>query len=469
MPMALLATLIAFFGIPRVSAALAAVTGDSRLVPAMAFERYAAAEPSFKLMSTVLVDWPGYDADYYRYLQLNGPQNVSATAPDVSLAQGLARSDGPKPDIFVIVVDSLRRDYLSPYNPAVTFTPNIARFADESFAFANAFTRHGGTQLAMPSIWIGGFVARGLGPAGFVRANSLEKLLDTDGYHIVINDYTVRDLLQAKTTVIDPKVPSVDTDLCQNLQGLEEYLDASGGHGGSGTPTFGYFAPMNVHILNTRRPGQESSAADAYPGFYGAYASRLQRIDACFGNFIGYLKAHGRYDHAIIVLTSDHGDSLGEDGHWGHGYSLFPEDIRIPLIVHLPPDLAKGVTTDLARLTFSTDIAPTLYSLLGHPVEEHGRMWGTPLFVSPDGAPSPRRRESYLVTSSYGPTFALLRRNGRWLYVSDLFERKEFAYDLHRGPIGEHMLVDHELRRLNQRQIREQVAESARVYRTVLK
>ena len=32
----------------------------------------------------------------------------------------------------------------------------------------------------------------------------------------------------------------------------------------------------------------------------------------------------GDYERSIIVLTSDHGDSLGEDGRWGHAYTVFP-------------------------------------------------------------------------------------------------------------------------------------------------
>ena len=57
-----------------------------------------------------------------------------------------------------------------------------------------------------------------------------------------------------------------------------------------------------------------------------------------------------------------------------------------------------------------------------------------------------RRRGSFLLTASYGATYGLLRRNGRGLYVTDLVERREFAYDLSRGAVGAETTVDHGLR-----------------------
>ena len=54
------------------------------------------------------------------------------------------------------MIDSLRRDYLSPYNPAVTFTPAIDALARDSLVYRNAFTQYGATGLSVPSLWVGG-------------------------------------------------------------------------------------------------------------------------------------------------------------------------------------------------------------------------------------------------------------------------------------------------------------------------
>ena len=81
--------------------------------------------------------------------------SVRVDPVDINLVSGLKRTTSRRPNIFIFVVDSLRQDYLSPYNKNVTFTPQIDSFAHESVVMANAFTPYGGTVLAQPSIWTG--------------------------------------------------------------------------------------------------------------------------------------------------------------------------------------------------------------------------------------------------------------------------------------------------------------------------
>jgi membrane-anchored protein YejM (alkaline phosphatase superfamily) len=459
------AVLVVLLVMPRAASTLATWRGDGRFEPTVAFERHAAADVAFQLVSNLFVARKGFDAEYYRFLhtESNFSGAASVTVPVIDLAASRTPSRRRRPDIFVIALDSLRRDYLSPYNAAVSFTPAIGSLAADGFVFENAFTRHGGTELAIPSIWAGGMLVRQVRVRGFERVNAFEKLVNTEGYRILINDFTIAQNILPSTPVtrLNPGVPSADTDLCGNLEALQSELDAAGP---DDPPVFGYLSPMNVHILNTQRNGQRSLDGD-YPGFFAPYASRLRRIDTCLGQFVSYLEQTNRYDESIIVITSDHGDSLGENGHWGHATWLPPEVVRIPLIVKIPASARSTLTTDLARLAFSTDIAPTLYALLGHPVRDLGPLFGAPLFVPTGDDLRDRRRGSFLLTASYGATYGLVRRNGRSLYVTDLVERREFAYDLSRGVVGAETTVDHGLRQVNQREIRGQVAEIARFFK----
>ena len=80
------------------------------------------------------------------------------------------------------MVDSLRRDYLSPDNPRVTFTPAFDQFAREEFAFQRAFTRYGGTGLSMPAIWAGSMILHKEYVQPFQPMNALEKLITVNGY-----------------------------------------------------------------------------------------------------------------------------------------------------------------------------------------------------------------------------------------------------------------------------------------------
>ena len=92
-----------------------------------------------------------------RALELGAVEFVRKPSGPVSidLAPSLAPALESRPHIFLFVIDSLRPDYLSPYNPQVDFTPRLAAFASESLVFQNAFTRFGGTGLSMPAIWAG--------------------------------------------------------------------------------------------------------------------------------------------------------------------------------------------------------------------------------------------------------------------------------------------------------------------------
>lgn len=370
-------------------------------------------------------------------------------------AQAPVSVAGDPPHVFVIVLDSLRRDYLSPYNPAVTFTPAIDAWARESFVFRNAFTPYGGTALAMPSLWAG----RGV-PHGWARIlpeiNRLEMLINTAGYDFLVNDHTVREHLRPGTrqTFLNPFVSSPQTDLCQNISAIEAHLRTRT----VTTPVFAFMAPMNVHILNTR----VGTGSETYPGFHPPYAAQLEKADACFGQFIAGLKEAGLYDHSIIVLTSDHGDSLGEGGRWGHQAFLYPEIVRIPLLISLPAAMRTSLTTDLGRVAMLTDVTPTLMSLIGSASISADPPMGSTLFVPRDQSLRDRRRNSVMLMSSYGPAFGLLRR-GNEMYMSDLASWQESAFALGAVTYQPVPLTDG-FRRLSQAALAEQVGRLAREY-----
>lgn len=451
-----------FFAVPRAALIAGSWTGQRALEPEMLFDRLAGGEMAFRFMADALLERAATDPGYDQFLRLHSqPRRVAI--PDVDLAGPRDRDPRRRPHVFLFVIDSLRHDYLSPYNAEVGFTPSIDAFARDAFVYRNAFTRHGGTQLAGPSLWAGATTMRGVLAPGFDRMNALEKLVVRNGYRMAVNDFTVAPCLRPTTPVtrLEPDVPSVATDFCSNLDALESHLDVTRG---DERPVFGYLSPMNVHILNTRRGGQTSLDGD-YPGFYAPYASRVRRMDACFGEFIDYLRRRGLYENSIVIVTSDHGDSLGEDQYWGHGTWLFPEVVRVPLIVRVPASWRGALTTDLARVAFTADIAPTLYRLLGHDVREPSPIFGAPLIVDAGEPLADRRRRSFLLTSSYGDAYAVLRRNGRLLYITDLVEWREFAYQLspHTGGAVP-MPIDADLRHASRALIRAGVSEVAGYY-----
>ena len=156
----------------------------------------------------------------------------------------------------------------------------------------------------------------------------------------------------------------------------------------------------------------------------------MKRIDAAFGNFVEYLKARGLYDHSIIVLTADHGDSLGEGGRWGHAYTIYPEIVRVPLLIRVPDELRAKYAAEPKALAFSTDITPSLYYLLGHRPTQKNELFGAPLFTE---TPAERQRDpraNYLLASSYAAVYGILSDGGRRLYVADGVNYQNYLFEI---------------------------------------
>ena len=402
-------------------------------VPAPVLERWAGYDASFRLAQQFLAPPPRKQAPSFLQF-LNQNTNIAASvkvAPvSIDLVPALAPAAGPLPNIFIFTIDSLRRDYLSPYNPGVHFTPAIEAFARESTVFQNAFTRYGGTGLSEPSIWAGAMLLHKQYVTPFAPMNALEKLVRTDGYQ----QFLTRDpILDA---ILEPAPGDVDLesgsealtpDFARTLERLKQKIEQ---RETAGKPLFIYTQPQNLHISVIQREGASAPNNAPFEGFYAPYAWRVQQIDAAFGTFIEFLKARGLYQHSIIVLTADHGDSLGEGGRWGHAYTLFPEIVRIPLLIHLPEDLQGAVGSDPAAVAFSTDITPSLYYLLGHRPIVRNELFGTPLFAA---AEAERRRDpgaQYLLASSYAAVYGILSEGGRRLYVADSVNFENYGFDL---------------------------------------
>ena len=374
----------------------------------------------------------------------------------------LPAAPSPPPNIFVFVVDSLRPDYLSPYDARVTFTPRIAEFARESAVFRNTFTRYGGTGLSLPSIWTGSVGVHKQYVTPFHPMNTLEKLLAANRYQRVMSlDVIMEPLLRpdASTIQLDRGIGTMDFQLCRTLDEMQQKFPAAGA-----PPVFGYSLPQDLHVSNIVKgsvpPGE------AYPGFYAPYAARVRRIDGCFGRFVDFLKRRGVYDNSLVVLTADHGEMLGEDGRWGHVYFMFPPILEVPLIVHLPAEL-RAQTPDLGAISFLTDVSPTLYASLGYRPKPSNPLMGEAL-LGPDAFdPASRRRGVYVLAASYSAVYAVVRRNGHRVYITDAVKGEDYAYDRDASGVWHSVSVSDGRRAVEQRVIREHLDQIWRVYKVV--
>ena len=99
------------------------------------------------------------------------------------------------------------------------------------------------------------------------------------------------------------------------------------------------------------------------------YAREVSYVDRWIGELVDDLKRRGIYDDALVVFTSDHGESLGEHGRVGHANGLTDPHIHVPLIIKPPKGdpRRKALARDPGQVVSHVDVTPTVLELASLP------------------------------------------------------------------------------------------------------
>jgi tetratricopeptide (TPR) repeat protein len=95
-----------------------------------------------------------------------------------------------------------------------------------------------------------------------------------------------------------------------------------------------------------------------------AYDGEIANADAIIGEFLESLRRSGIYDRALIIVTSDHGEGLGDHGEEQHSVLLYREALQIPLLIKFPGNDRSG--TAVQEPVQLADLAPTILAAAGH-------------------------------------------------------------------------------------------------------
>ncbi|HJQ85331.1 MAG TPA: sulfatase [Candidatus Binatia bacterium] len=116
-----------------------------------------------------------------------------------------------------------------------------------------------------------------------------------------------------------------------------------------------------THKIPTRLTPEEQAFVVA------TYDGQIALMDEALGELWAALKARGRYENTVIVVTADHGELLGEHEQVGHGGRMMYEGLlHIPMVVKLPgADRARGEQHGPVQLV---DVLPTILAAVGAPV-----------------------------------------------------------------------------------------------------
>jgi arylsulfatase A-like enzyme len=154
------------------------------------------------------------------------------------------------------------------------------------------------------------------------------------------------------------------------------------------------------------------------------YEGEIAQVDAALAGLLDYA-ARPELQPLLIVLTSDHGESLGEHGyHFAHGEYLYQETLRVPLLISLPGRVPAGIRA--RALAENVDIAPTIVALMG--LNRMQAVDGRPLLVPVAGAgewsPAPGRdvvfaESDFQLIHPENPRYYIPGPAGKWSSAFD--------------------------------------------------
>ena len=352
-------------------------------------------------------------------------------------------------NVILIIVDSLRADHMQVYGYERPTTPFLSELVERGrmkkveMAFSTCSESFCGITSTLAGREFRDISARTFQLQDVLRDEGYQTWFLLSGNHTAWNglpqfyhatDGTLFDGSQTQRYTMD------DDRLV--LEGLERVPPASPDH-----PAFFYVHLMSTHYLGVQfaeshvfthpddsvDPGAEPYAILDQLQKRDRYDDKVRQADGVIRELFNALAEKHYLDEAMVVVTGDHGEGLGER-HWAHGWHLYDEDIRIPMLFY---DVPAAKYADLSFAT-QVDIAPTILARLGLPIPQSWE--GQSLLASRPV------RFTYHQTYFLPNRFAVIYRDRRELYkfIATPDYGKEELYDLRHDSGEAHNLVDAE-------------------------
>ncbi|MHC4846309.1 MAG: sulfatase-like hydrolase/transferase, partial [Planctomycetota bacterium] len=368
-----------------------------------------------------------------------GPSDEPATPAGLTLASA--------PTILLVTLDTTRADRIGAYGHGAARTPVIDSLAERGLRFDRAYAP---TPITLPSHAT--MLTGTLPPEHGVRDNTGYALGD-DARLVseALAERGWRTMASVGSFVLDPRF-GLD-------QGFEHYASPRA----VGASTLGAeverradavvndalawlegVAPdepayLWLHVYDPHAP-YEPPAATGAPA--DAYDAEIAFCDAQLGRLLAALDLAGRGPLLSVVVTADHGESLGEHGEATHGVFLYEGAMRVPLIV-AGPSIQAGVVDEPVGLA---SVAATILELAGVPVA------ALPQAAAPSLLAAEREPHLYLETAlpwrahGWHPLRGLVWSDGKYIQgngpeLYDLDDDPTESHDL--APANPDQVVEH--------------------------
>ncbi len=288
-------------------------------------------------------------------------------------------------NVVLITVDTVRADHCSFMGYDRDTTPNLEKLADRSAVFERAYAPSNMTPASIPAM------LTGLYPTELYRDNShfirfddknvfVAEMLADAGYEtrgVLTHWYFERrkrsGLYQGFDTwkVVGTKWGKAMEDASTSKMVSDEGIHQLNQLKGSEKPFFlwlHYLDPHKWYVFHDgfdKRWGKRSK---------DRYDHEIAFTDHHVGRVLRALRAHPAADRTAVIVTSDHGEAFGEHKKHFHGFSVYEDQLRVPLIVHVPGLEPRSVQKRVGLI----DLVPTMLDLAGvqPPHRLQGRSWG---------------------------------------------------------------------------------------------
>jgi choline-sulfatase len=345
-----------------------------------------------------------------------------------------------RPNVLIVTIDTLRADHVGVYGAKTARTPTLDRLAAEGLRAADAIAQAPITMPSHASLFTGLYP-----PAHGVRDNGTAALPDsvvTLAERLSGAGYTTRAFVSAvvlsRLYGLDAGFGGYDDDLWAEdaprmfmirerpaRRTADRFLEwFNTWKADRRAPFFAW-----VHFFDPHQPHE--AALEDRVGAASPYDAEVTAADRATGRVIDALRAAGVLDDTIVIVTADHGESLGEHNEATHAIFVYDATVRVPLIVRHPATLAAGRVYDgPVRLV---DVMPTVLGWLG--IAGGDQTQGVDLGAAWKGSAQPpllaQYTESLLSELGFGmaPLHAIRKDGFKWIRAP----RSEL-YDLRADP-----------------------------------
>jgi arylsulfatase A-like enzyme len=327
----------------------------------------------------------------------------------VFLTVGEKPLSGDKPNVILIVIDTLRADHLSQYGFHLETSPALEEFAAQATRFENCHTPAPWTRPAVTTIFTGMHplhhsVTRktALNSRASTLAEELERAgLETIGISLnpnVSHDFGLGQGFEIFVEEFGDRTTAY-SDISQMLRLAQMWFLAKGERRES---FFLFMLPMNVHGPYKVPKGKGRKSLLGRPPIKGfkyysklmkdimkrgkaverrpevtptmiqslreKYATAVRYSTDNISEFFEFLKEQNVYDKSLIVVAADHGEELYDHQGFSHGYTIYNEVLHVPLFIKQPYQRhARAITAPVDL----TDVYPTILDLVGAEIPMH--------------------------------------------------------------------------------------------------